>query len=232
MNKKIIVEVPFNRRGERYDHNELNKDWIKYRLDIFKKYSVPSLVNQTNQYFTVLLEVRDVTLGYILRKCRNLPENIIIVGDNLKVTIRRLIEHYHTVYFTRLDSDDCFDKDYIDLLHNYSHKPDTDMLISQYCYNYDIHNHRLMKFFLPSPQSYTRVFKVEDYCKGKQIKPPGGHNGAILLKHELIKGYNYLDTVHDKNISSLYWEKSKGRLQLLGEVENKTEILKRFGIDV
>jgi len=228
--KKIIVEIPFNRRGERYDHNELNKDWIEYRLKIFKKYSLKSLVNQTNQFFTVLFEVRDETLDFIISKMKDIPDNFIFISDNYKRIVRKLIDNYDDVYFTRLDSDDCFEKNYIDLLHNHPTKPETEILISQYCYNYDIHNKRLMKFFLDSPQCYTLVFKKEDYLKGKRYKLPGGHNGAITLKHEILKGYNYLDTVHDKNISSRYWTKSKGRLKLLGEVKDKS-ILKEFGIN-
>jgi len=227
MNKKIIVEIPFNRRGERYDHNELNPEWLKYRLKIFKKYTLKSLENQTNQFFTTLLEVRDTTLAFIIEHLKDrIPKNVIVVANNYKVTVRRLIENYDVVYFTRLDSDDCFEKNYIDLLHNYYPKKETEILISQYCYNYDINTKRLMKFFLDSPQ---------DYCKGKKYKLPGGHNGAITLKHELLKGYNYMDTVHDKNISSRFWEKSKGRLKLHGEVIEVTEkkkILQDFGVNL
>jgi hypothetical protein len=228
--KKLIIGMMFNNRN--IDKNELNKDWIDYRLKIFQKYTMKSLINQTNQDFVVLMGVRKETIDYVKSKL-DAPDNIKIRDS--ENTINKLIKGYEYLYILRLDSDDCFINNWIERIHNYKPKEETEILISQYCYNYDINTKRLMKFFLDSPQCYSLIYKVEDYCKGKKYKLPGGHNGAITLKHELLKGYNYMDTVHDKNISSRFWEKSKGRLKLHGEVIEVTEkkkILQDFGVNL
>jgi len=48
MNKKIIINIPLNVQGFN-KVNELDEQWIKYRLGIFRAYCLKSLVTrQTN----------------------------------------------------------------------------------------------------------------------------------------------------------------------------------------
>jgi hypothetical protein len=243
MNKKIIIPIMFNNRG--IDKNELDKDWIRYRLKIFRGYTLKSLVNQTNQHFTVLLKVRDETLAFIMRELRDKPDNVIIVSKNNSVTMRRLIQGYNYLYLVRLDSDDCYEKNYIDMLHNYAPKPDTEALINQNLYDYEIATGRLASYWYKSPPAYVLIYKVEDYIKGKRYYLKNGHGGAILLKHELLKGHNHLSCLHSRNIrrffnldsrekgynvdGSLVWGRTKMGLTEIDKTE-RNNILRSFGI--
>ena len=233
MNKKIIIQIPFNVQGFNKE-NELNEEWIDYRLKLFIGWNVKSLKAQTNQWFTALLRCRDETLEYIKERIERLiPENVFIVGvKEYHEKTQELIKGYEYLYQVRMDSDDLYEKNFIDLLHNFYPKPETEVLISQRCYTHDINQGRLAYFHYASPQSYVLIYKTPEYRLGKRHILKNGHGGAILLKHELLSGINYMDTVHKKNDSS-YFEAGKGGKKDWSEIEDKNdirEILKDFGI--
>jgi len=130
------------------------------------------------------------------------------------------------------------------LLHNYAPKPDTEALINQNLYDYEIATGRLVSYWYQSPPAYTLVYKTEDYIKGKRYFLKNGHGGAIKLNYELLKGYNHLSCLHSRNIRRFFnlEPNEKGyniegelvagrRKKNLIEVTDKKEILKGFGID-
>lgn len=235
MNKKIIIQIPFNIQGFNKE-NELDEKWIKYRLSIFKAYCLRSLISQTNQFFTAMLRVRGETLSLVQKELKNLPRNVCVVTNNYGFSIRRLIDinDYHWLYLARLDSDDCYEENFIDLLHNYPKKKDTEVLISQHCYDYDAVHKRLASFWYRSPQSYVLIYDTEEYRKGKRHFLKNGHGGAIKLKHELLGGYNYLNVLHQKNNECKFTtEDTRGRKNVKEIINssNKRKILKSFGIE-
>ena len=51
-----LISVPFTGLGL---HGGYRGDsWFKYRVEVFKKYTLPSLMNQTNKDFTIWLQFR------------------------------------------------------------------------------------------------------------------------------------------------------------------------------
>ena len=234
MNKKVIIQIPFNVQGFN-KKNELDDKWIRYRLMLFVNYNLKSLKAQTNQHFTALLRCRDETIPRIKQLIsKELPENVLIVGiKEYKKKIKELIEDYNYLYLTRMDSDDLYVNTFVDTIQNYSPKPKTKVLISQNCYTYDINQNRLAYFFYHSPQSYVLIYKTKEYNKGKRYYLKNGHGGAWLLEHELISGVNYMDTVHKRNDSS-YFEGKTGGKKRWSEIESKEnikEVLNDFGIE-
>lgn len=235
MNKKVIIQIPFNVQGFNKE-KELDERWMKYRLQLFIKYNVASLKNQTNQHFIALFRCRDITIPYIKREIGNkLPENIIIVGVNeYQKKIKKLIKDYNYLYLVRMDSDDLYEKNFVDTIQNYNPSQGTEVLISQNCYVYDICQKRLAYFWHNSPQSFILIYKTADYNQGKRYYLKNGHGGAILLKHEFISGVNYMDTVHQRNDSS-YFEGGRGGKKKWSEVKDQNdikEILNDFGISM
>ena len=233
MNKKVIIQIPFNVQGFN-KKNELDDKWIRYRLMLFVNYNLKSLKAQTNQHFTAILRCRNETIPRIKELIeKDLPENVLIAGImEYKKKIIELIEGYNYLYLVRMDSDDLYIKTFVDTIQNYSPKPDTEVLISQNCYTYDIIQKRLAYFFYNSPQSFVLIYKTIDYERGKRYFLKNGHGGAILLKYKLIPGVNYMDTVHGRNDSS-YFKAGKGGKKKWHEIEDKAdirEILSEFGI--
>lgn len=236
MNKKIVIKSQLNTYFQtahniERDKNELDEDWIKFRIKLFKDYCLKSMKAQTNQLFNLLLACRRETVPFIKKEMGELPDNINITsGGEFDNEVNELSKGHDVLYLVRVDSDDMWEKHFIELLHNYIHKPETEVLINQYCYNYDINSGRLASFFYKSPQSYVLVYKPEEYARGKRHRLLRGHGGAILKKYEIIPGFNYMDTVHGKNIVSIFhpmtWDQWK-------EIEDKDDIkniLERFGL--
>ncbi len=236
---KIIIQIPLNVLGQN-KIRELDEVWIKRRVQLFIEYTLQSLKAQSNQYFTALLRCRDASIPLVSKMLKGkLPENVIIVGvEEFEKQIIKLSEGYDSFYWLRLDSDDMYINTFIEILQNYTPKPETEVLISQNCYAYEIYQKRLAYFFYPSPQSYALIYNTKEFVNGKRYFLKNGHGGAILLKHELIPGNNYIDTVHDGNNSST-WIDREGKIQFAykgiprEEIKDKKiikNILREFGI--
>ena len=230
MNKIIIMQSSFNCAGFNKE-NEVNEEWIKSRLKIFINYTLKSMKAQTNQWFTLLLRCREDTIPFIKKETEGLfPDNVLITGVlEYEQKIKDLIKDYDYFYLARVDSDDLWAKTFVDMLHNFFPKPETELLINQYCYNYDIIHNKMVSCFHPSPQSYVLIYKVKEYLEGKRHKLPGGHWAAQTKINEKIIGYNYMDTVHTTNTSSTF--ESFKREVITIEGEEKNEILLEFGIE-
>jgi len=233
MRKAVIVQIPFNVQGFN-KKNEEDPKWIEYRLGLFIEYNLRSLKAQTNQWFTTFLRCRDNTTGIIRKKIGHLlPENVFVVGvEEYKRRTEETIKESNYFYQVRMDSDDMYEKNFIDMIHNSIPRPGTEVLISQECLTYDIEQKRLARFFYHSPQSYVLIYKTREYLEGKRHHLKNGHGGAILLEHEIIPGVNYMNTVHGKNDSS-YFEGGTGGKKQWTEITDKEEIretLKSFGI--
>lgn len=230
MNKKVIIQIPFNVQNFNVK-NELDENWIEYRLKIFAKYTLKSLKAQTNQFFTALLRCRDSTIPFIKEKI-TLPENVLIVGvEEYELKVKELIKDYNYLYLVRLDSDDRYRNTFVDILQNYSPKPETEVLINQNCYVYDIKQERLASLFYTSPPCYTLIYKTIEYNNGKRYSLKNGHGGAILLKHELLLDRNFMCTIHEKNNTSKFenFRKFIPYNEILDKKEIE-EILKEFGV--
>ncbi|MGF7060015.1 glycosyltransferase [Brassicibacter mesophilus] len=241
-NKKIIISSSIC---------NTDKEWLAQRISIFMRYTLQSLKNQTNQNFLALIvydtkskEIIESTLA----KNKVLSENIRFVTP---------IEHYNQIlestkgydylYLVRLDSDDMYHKSFVQQLHDYNPKDDTQILICQKGYIYDSVNNRLAKYFHFSPQFYTLIYKVEDYIHGKRHDLGGSHGGAIKLNHEILEEPNYINHAHSNNTAIKFpkanpkvnrdiWidneDSGPSRPQLIGNIyedkEETSKILEEF----
>ncbi|MFE4047055.1 MULTISPECIES: glycosyltransferase family A protein [unclassified Priestia] len=226
MNKKIIVSITFNTFG--FTADRLTENWIKNRIELFMNYTAKSLISQTNQDFLTLVLYEDETKQIIdtsLSQYNKLPSNIKFVGKKeYNQTLKASIKDFEYLYLVRIDSDDMYHKTYIEQLHQYKHKPDTEVIINQNGYLFDINTGSLAPIFYESPQFYTLIYKTADYLKGKRYVLPGGHAGAITLNHEIISKRNFLNIIHQKNTLP----KIIARKNTILEKEESQNILKMF----
>ncbi|MCY6370533.1 glycosyltransferase [Clostridium ganghwense] len=200
MKKKIYISSSLNTYPWK---GRFDKEWIKYRIDIFMKYTLKSLKAQINQDFTATYmyheKTEDIVKEY-LDKYDKLPYNIrFIRKTDYKSDIEKEIQGYDYLYLARLDTDDMYHKTYTQQLHEYNPKQNTIVLVNQEGYLYDSNAERLGKYHHPSPPFFTLIYKVEDYLAGNRYKLINGHPGAIKLPHEVIKKRNFLWHVHSKN---------------------------------
>jgi len=240
MDRKVIFVSSFNvyfmghtDYTKKYnDKNEKDLNWIKFRAGLTKGYCLKSLINQTNQNFIAYFKCREEHIDYIKKLIGELPQNIKFCSINDCDIQIKALSTTNDLYIVRVDSDDMWKLDMVDRLYQYNHKPETEILINQWCYNYDICGKRLARFFYPSPQSYVLIYKGEEYLKGKRHRLKGGHMGAINLAHEIIPGINYMDTIHGTNICSKFDSNTWQQFKEFHDLEEKKNILKQFGITI
>jgi len=224
--RKYIVSIALN--TFHFSEDRLEKDWIEDRIEKFMAFTLKSLKLQTNQDFLAYVLYDPLSEDYVkqaLEKYEILPDHIQFIKPRENETAK-LIVGYDTLYVIRMDSDDAYHKTFIQQLHDYQPKEDTEVLINQNGYLFDSINNRLTKVFYESPQYYTFVYKVPDYLAKKRYALVGGHAGAIQLKHELIDKPNFLNIVHSSNV--LKTPKHLGHKNIISDPDEVSAIIKDY----
>ncbi len=202
----------------------LTKEWINYRIDIFMKFTCKSLIKQTNQDFLALLRYNDESeelINEALNKYTKLPDNIKFIKrkEKNKLIYKTLEQgNYDYVFEVRLDSDDCYNEDYFEMLKNYKPKEGTQFLMNQKGYIYDSINCKLGYWYCKSSPFFVASYKIDDYLNKVRYKVERGHSGVINYPHEILNENNFLVIVHAKNTLTDF----NKRLQ--GLIENKNEV--------
>lgn len=228
--KIIVIRIPFSVRNQK---RELNIEWNKVRIKMFVNYTLKSLKAQVNQDFITLVKCRDDMINFIMgeiNKITTLPDNVIFIRASKEMAyLKKAITGYKYFYYVRLDSDDMYHKTYINMLHEYRPKKDTQALINQKGYIYDLISKRMAKFGYESPPYFVLVYKTEDYLKGFNYPLPEGHGSAKRLKYEALGENNFMTVLHTHNKSSSFEHLAR----FIGKMieTDKESILKEFGIE-
>lgn len=243
MKKKIIIETILNTRFSvnseveqfrKFAELGLQKEWIDYRIDLFMKYALVSLLNQTNQNFLSIVVYLDSTEQIVLdalKKYDSLPENVLFVNHkDLNKVKYDYIKDSDLYYEVRLDSDDMYAPDFIDKLYKSKYYEGLECIICQDGYVYDISNNILAKWHHISPTFYTLVYKTSQFLQWNRYNLIGGHEGAINLNNEILQGDNFIFLVHEKNISSTI-ENRDGKI-IIDDGEEKEKILKELKVPI
>lgn len=226
----MVIWILFNTVN--YTTDRLTQSWIEYRLDIFEKYTLKSLKNQSNQDFRVYLCCEGSTIPVIkscLKKRASLPVNIYFdtIANNER-DVKAALLQYDLLYHIRLDSDNLYQQDFIQKLYHYVPKEKTQVIISQYGYVYDIRDDSLAPYFQKSPPFYAFIYKAQDYINGFRYHTPLGHSRIInWWQYEFIDGSNYIVSLHGKNVLN---GRDKLNENLLIEGDQKEKVLSEFGI--
>ncbi|EQK43167.1 rhamnosyl transferase family protein [[Clostridium] bifermentans ATCC 638] len=219
MENKIImvIDIPFNVPENPFwpgfkdvynDSKKLSqtKEWIEYRIEIFNKYTLRSLKNQTNQNFKCIMRYTKETEEIVfnsLSKYDKLPDNVIFTSDGDE-TIYSLIQGYDYIYHIRIDSDNMFSKDYIDILYKTPYYEELECILCKNGYMYEIEGDRLASMEHGSPSFYALVYTVDDFYFGFRHNTEPDHWGAANLTHKVIDTHSYLVIVHEKNVSNSF----------------------------
>lgn len=244
-NKIMIIDIPFNIADNPFwpgfknlypqaKNTSQTKEWIDYRIDIFNRYTLGSLKNQTNQNFKCVVryskESEELVLD-ALSRYEKLPSNIIftIDGDNV---IKDLIKDYEYIYHIRIDSDNMYEKNFIDALYKIPYYDGLKCILCQKGYIYEEANKRLASMIHGSPSFYALIYSVDSFLSGVRYNTDPDHWGAIKLEHKIIEEYSYMVIVHGKNVSNefnaiLNYKPLRAKTV---EEEEKEAILKHFNI--
>ena len=231
--------------------------WYRERVRIFKKYCLPSLLNQTNKNFIHWIcfrpeeEDNPITkqLGEYLDK---LEYNYVFTfhgqpfWDDKKTNIglaermqksidcvKKYIENKKYVYFTMIDSDDMFHEDMVDLIQKEGFEPKKALTpIKGFMLNDD--TGQLADWNHPTcPPYYTIIFPYTIFIDAKKQLE---YYYPFVSHEDILKVFNckrmlddlYCCTVHGINIST-HWEHEFRGQEYFYESE-KYSILNKFGI--
>lgn len=202
--KKVIIQIAFN--IFKLNGNRLSRKWIQNRIALFIKYTLKSLKAQSNQDFIALVRYEPESEGIIketLSRYAPLPDNVLFIPENTyDEIVNNYIKDTTDLYLVRIDSDDMYHRTFVQQLHDYNHKPNTQVLINQYGYLYHSEKQRIAPSFHKSPSFYVLIYKAKDYITGQRHPLPEGHRSAIKLHHEILKRRNYLNVIHSTNTSN------------------------------
>ncbi len=226
-------------RNKTYGRNEnlrFTEGWIENRMRIFMNFTRKSLEKQTNQDFTALYVYEDSTeelINHALPKYSHLPENIrFIKKTEYNSAIDSLTTGYDELYLTRLDSDDMYANTFIQKLHDYKPKEETEALLCQYGYIYDCINKRLGEYYHYQFTFYTFIYKLNK--EGKKFSSLNitpwdvlvnfSHQKIIDYKYESIPERNFIFNIHTHNTDSIFGIYDWGNCKVEREILDKVEI--------
>ncbi|MFA9464126.1 MAG: glycosyltransferase family A protein [Velocimicrobium sp.] len=231
-NKFVIFSIPFNNLN--YNADRLTKEWITTRMDIFFRYTLKSLRCQTNQNFEAFLNCDGESMNIIrelLKEREELPCNIHFVdAKQITALINQTVKEYEYFYLVRIDSDNLYHKDFVQILYDSHPKIETEAFLCQCGYLFDIKTNKLAYSFHPSPSYYTLIYKTGEYQSGKRYSMTSHKKIITDFKVELLNDYFYITTITGENV--LFTPRHMTGKMVTGfvEEENKMQTLLNFGL--
>ena len=117
----------------RFSVANINEEWLNVRLELFYRYCLPSILNQTCKDFTWIFFFDSNTPFFYVDRILNCGfENVIpvvvnekksfFVGLNKEITrvaievVKKNVYRHDTIVTARLDSDDCLHRNFVEYL--------------------------------------------------------------------------------------------------------------------
>lgn len=225
---KHFLVTPFNLLRFPMGVGEQEKwlEWTRRRIELFKSYCLPSLLNQSNKNFKWLL-YWDVNTP---DEFKSFADSVVEYGfievryedgfDNFKKNYPKYIKEQSTdvdwVMISRIDNDDCFEKDAISTI-QCNFKPQNEFLISLASgYTLNEESKILSHYFYPMSPFITIIEDChKDNLLGVYCKPHSSWQELRLFMSKEILGLNkkskfilekpyWMQVVHDENVSNSF----------------------------
>ena len=211
---QVVVDIPLNTItyfNIRNSNKGLTEAWLAYRLDIFFRISLGSLMAQTDKDFYCIvhyLKESEAIIHELLKKYPDLPSHVMFRCDG-DAFVGRLARDCEYIYKLRLDSDNIIHPHFIEQLKSTPRAEGLKCIIGRRGYVYDLSTGRLALWDHNSSAFNTYVFPAASYDE-KQCLPswePEYHMSAIQLKHEFVyadsdNGRSYVILVHGDNLQN------------------------------
>ena len=223
--------------------NNTDSGWLDYRLDIFQRYTLYSLVNQADGIFRVWMicseESEDILMPKIeVAKKKNPMMGVVHFVFDEQVACDRLVNHTEPIYFLKLDSDDMYHKNTIRKTREIL-GPLNGISILMFCdgYIYDIHSKKMATFTQWSPPNIAvkyvpSTFNRESfrkYCKGNITKIRDRFK-PIILNDRMVCCLDHDMNLHsDPRRKGLELNKRAGQGVVIHQ-DKIPKILSKFGV--
>jgi hypothetical protein len=250
-----IINTIFTGRGTRRDVSgikEESDEWIARRIDLFKRYTLKSLLNQTNKNFLhwICFRTHNPQFDELGQYLKNLnynfvftfngqchwddkaPNNLLPLKiENSMMILKPYLEGKKWVYYTHLDGDDMFTEDAIDLIQKEEPQEGRSLIFQKgYAVNYE--TKEVADWFCESPPFYTIIYPKDTFIdpKKKMMYELGlhSHEDALTFFDSKImpeNKYSYL--IHTINKSTNWDHDFRGKIYT--DVMERKEILRKLG---
>ncbi len=233
-------------RFDTHSAQQYDKDWLKYRIEIFKKYTLQSLLNQTNRNFVLWIrycwdfykEVQELNEYLKTTGIKCFFTYFDTVNDKMIDEMNEYVKDVDLVLETRIDSDDMYHCSVVDEIQTQILK-EKQIFTFLHGYIYQESTKQLW-YYNDAIPFYTCVYPSEVYIdkiKKKEYYPflPDVYRFPGL---QILSKNKFVVLVHDKNDSRYTheWVKSSNlqsgsMLKATEEIETSiSDILKEFSI--
>lgn len=208
MKIKQILLTWFNRRFDSGSFSKaLDDDWLQYRLNLFKKYTYPSILYQTNKNFDWVLLCHEDTPDWLKKELNKMKlySNIYFLYDDNDPYLEKVNSYkmkYNVVLTTRIDSDDCFHKTALQVIRQSfinTYSENIQIINFELGYQYDCISQRLFLAYLNSPPFSTKI----NYMDTSEPLDCGPNHSVLKEKfHNIVicKGDPmFLQVIHGNN---------------------------------
>jgi hypothetical protein len=119
---KTRFNVNFKHLENDLSNRHLDEKWLDYRLDLFLKYCAPSVLGQNRGDFYWIINFDKDTKQSFINKISDLDKRIkpITLKKQEVELLKNITKEYDRFIFTRIDSDDCLRKNFINNIYNFS----------------------------------------------------------------------------------------------------------------
>ena len=204
----------------------LDQAWLEERIGLFRKFCVPTIVNQTEKNFTWLIYCDAQTSPEYLSELRQAVNEIsgatirlVSDFDHLMIDLRQILANEPTpfVITSRMDNDDGLGKDYIQAIQDVFIPQDLTLLNFLHGITYDTEKHILTEQRNASLNHFTSLIEIttpdREYITVlgfSHTQPP-----AQIVVQDLHIPYAWLKIIHGRNMSSRTKGKPVARKEIL-----------------
>lgn len=194
----------------------LSEHWMKERVNIFRKFCLPSISNQTNNNFEWFVYLDTNTSMYYKKVFATLREKYKYfhpkyvsdeqaMFENLKSYIQK---HRGTdvkyVITARIDNDDCLHKNAIDIMQKNFNNQKCEVFHFRNGYTLAIYPKKLFTRYADSiyPPFYFAVEEISPDCDFKMIRQDLLSIRRKTAVTQISDGYYWMQVVHGKNLAN------------------------------
>lgn len=208
---KFNIRQEFDCRLKNPDNNPmlriLDEDYLDFRFDIFEKYTLPSIKNQTNQNFKWIVLFHEETPDKYLKRIKDLKKIYdfidIYVEDggwfNFTVYCNNNNENCDFYITTRIDNDDMFNENYIKEIQDYANQNLHKCILSfPYGEKLDLESKKHYEYVVKNNHFLSMISPKEDHIMSyNHAKILDSDNEIIFLKSDKPM---WTEIVHETNV--------------------------------
>jgi len=194
-----IIITPLNTMGFSYSR-ETNKQWLLKRLDHMRRFTAESLAIQTREDFQWHILTREETLNFVKLNFNHPDLDYKILtpkqSDQMICSIDSSFDN-DDILLIRLNSDDCYHKDFIKILNDFEYTIEKEALVFQNGFMWYQEENIIVERNFPSPPFYAFIYKLNSYKNGFRYDVAGHNHIRKELKTHALREKLWLWIVNE-----------------------------------